>query len=176
MISGLRWKGSSAVENLVIWGLVLLGACLTLIVLEVFVPSAGLISLLAAVLGIAGLVCLFRHDWVWGMIGTLGMLVLAPVAFFSALNVLPSTPMGKRLLFGESGKDSPGIPDSDTQDTLGVLVGAEGVALTDLRPVGTIKIDGQRVQARSETALISAGSKVRVTGVDGFVLKVRPLA
>lgn len=168
--------GASTVENLVIWGLLLLGASLVLIIIEVFVPSAGLISLLSAALGISGLVCLYRYDWVWGAIGTLGMLVLAPVAFFSAMNILPSTPMGKKLLFGDQGKDEPGIAQGGEEERLAVLIGAEGTAVTDLRPVGTVKIDGQRVQARSETSIVSAGSKVRVTGVDGFVLKVRPVA
>lgn len=163
-------------ESLVVWGLVLLAASLGLIVLEVFVPSAGIISLLAAGLAIAGLVCLYRHDWVWGLIGTLGILVLAPIAFAAGLHVMPSTPFGRKLLFGEAGKQDP-LPGAEQLEIeLNAMVGAEGKALTDLRPVGTVSIDGQRVQARSETALISSGAMVRVTGVDGPVLKVRPIA
>lgn len=162
-------------ESLVVWGLVLLAASLGLIVLEVFVPSAGIISMLAAALAIAGLVCLYRHDWVWGLIGTLGMLVLAPLAFVTGLNVMPSTPFGRKLLFGEAGKQEtlPGAGHLEAE--LGAMIGAEGKALSDLRPVGMISIDGQRLQARSETALISSGARVRVTGVDGPVLKVRPI-
>lgn len=163
-------------ESLVVWGLVLLGASLLLIVVEVFVPSAGLISLASAAVGIAGLVCLYKHDWVWGLIGTLCMLVLAPVVFMTGLNIMPSTPFGKKLLFGESGKDEPVMPTTLTPEAMGKLVGAEGKALTDLRPVGTISIDSQRLQARSEISLIRSGTMVRVTGVDGPVLKVRPVA
>lgn len=160
---------------MLIWGLILIAASLLLIILEVFLPSAGLISVAAAALGIAGVVCLFNHDWVWGVIGLLSMLILAPVAFFVALNIMPSTPMGKRLIHGDAEPPDPDNPQPpvNPNQQLAAFIGSTGTALTDLRPVGTIKVDGQRVQARSETSLIPTGSSVRITGVDGAVLKVR---
>jgi membrane-bound serine protease (ClpP class) len=53
------------------------------------------------------------------------------------------------------------------------LIGAEGVVLTDLRPVGVIQVDGQRFDALSETGLIRAGSRVKVTKIDSNQVKVR---
>lgn len=158
-------------ESLVLWGIILLVGSLALVILEVFVPSAGLISLLAAAVGIGGLACLYKYDWMWGLIATLVMLILAPLTFFAGMNVMPSTPMGKRMLFGEEGEDRPAI--SDEPNVLAAMVGKSGEAVTDLRPVGMVRVDGVRLQARSETALIQAGASIRVTGVDGPVIKVR---
>ena len=161
-------------ETLLIWGLALIAAALVLTVIEVFVPSAGLIAVVAAGLGIAGVVCLFRHDALWGMAGLLVLIVLAPVIFFFGLHVMPSTPVGKRLLFGETGKD---LTRPSSADGLGsVLIGAEAEAVTDLRPIGSIMLDGKRVSASSEGAIIPAGTRVRVVAVDGANIRVRPVA
>lgn len=162
-------------ESLVIWGLCLLALSLLLVIVEVFIPSAGLISIVSAVVGIAGLVCLYRHNLIWGVSGTLAMLVLVPIVFMAGLHVMPSTPLGKRLIFGDKGEEEPVLPGTSVGELDG-LVGSEGTAITDLRPVGTVQVKGQRVQARSETYLVRSGATVRVTGVDGPIITVRPVA
>jgi len=48
------------------------------------------------------------------------------------------------------------------------LVGAQGVALTDLRPVGKVRLDGVRAddfEARVEGAALDRGARVRVVDV-----------
>jgi membrane-bound serine protease (ClpP class) len=166
-------------EEYLLWGLGLLAAALLLIVVEVFVPSAGLISLVAATVAIGGLVCLFKVGIVWGILGILAMLVLGPTMFFFALNIMPNTPMGKKLLFGEeAGKDDEepaADPSRAEQASLESLIGSEGRALTDLRPVGTIKVGDKRLDALSEISLIRAGTRVRITSVVGNEVKVRPI-
>ncbi len=165
-------------EALLYWGLGLLAISILLIVLEVFVPSAGVISLVSVTLAIVGIVCLFRYDWRWGTIGLLGVLILGPTVFFFGLQLLPSTSIGRRLI-GEQPTDQPPGPDP-----FAAMVNAEGEALTDLRPGGFVRIedasgnptpDGHRVQAISEVAFIAAGTRVRVTGADGLAVRVRPV-
>jgi membrane-bound serine protease (ClpP class) len=53
------------------------------------------------------------------------------------------------------------------------MIGAEGVAMTDLRPVGVVQIQGQRYDALSETGFVPTGSKVRVTLAEPSQIKVR---
>lgn len=161
-------------ESLLIIGIVLLAAALLLILAEVFIPSGGLISLIAAAIGIAGIVCLFRVDAKWGAAGTLAAIVLAPSVFFFGLRVLPSTGIGRKMLFGESGRHDPVLKDSAGE--FDALLGMEGDALTDLRPVGAIRIGGKRVDALSEVSFIRAGTRIRVTAVEGAQVKVRPVA
>lgn len=157
------------------WGILLLGASLALVVLEIFVPSGGLISVLAAIVGVSGIVCLFREDTGWGLAGLLTSLVLVPVIVVFGMKVMPATPVGKKMLFGESGRHAPVVPE-DAGHELEPLLGAEGEALTDLRPVGTARIEGQRIDVLSEVGFVPRGAKVRVTSVEGSQIKVRPIA
>jgi membrane-bound serine protease (ClpP class) len=54
------------------------------------------------------------------------------------------------------------------------LIGAKGVATTDLKPKGEIRVMGEFWQATSKTAEISNGEAVEVTGMDGMFLVVKP--
>jgi membrane-bound serine protease (ClpP class) len=55
------------------------------------------------------------------------------------------------------------------------LLGREGVAMTDLRPAGTVLIGEERVDAVSESEWIEDGTVVRVVSSEGYRLVVRPL-
>ncbi len=59
--------------------------------------------------------------------------------------------------------------------TVGIeaLVGRRGVALSDLRPDGQVRIVGERWQARCASGC-DRGAEVVVTGHDGLELEVRP--
>ncbi len=54
------------------------------------------------------------------------------------------------------------------------LIGAEGMTLSALRPVGFVKINGQRIDAMAETGVIEANMPVVVTDVYDNQIKVRP--
>lgn len=54
-------------------------------------------------------------------------------------------------------------------------VGTEGLAVTDLRPLGTIEIDGNRFNATVGSGQINRGKRVRVIGRASFALKVEEL-
>jgi membrane-bound ClpP family serine protease len=167
-------------ESLLLWGLCLLAAALLLIVVEVFVPSGGVVSLIADVVAVAGVVCLFRVSVVWGFAGILSLIILGPLVGIFALHILPSTPMGRRLIHGSEAPEAEengggGAAPPGAPDPLESLIGREGVALSDLRLGGTIRVEGHKRQAMSETTFIPVGSRVRVTGVDGGVLRVRPI-
>ncbi len=171
-----REKDAQNVDPMLAWGIVLLAAALLLVALEIFLPSAGLISVVAGLVGIAGIVCLFQvkeGGAVWGFAGILTILILVPTILVFGFKVLPATPFGKRLLFGESGKHEPVIPETRGSE-LEPLLGAEGEAVTDLRPVGICRIEGQRIDVLSEVAFVARGTRVRVTAVEGSQVRVRP--
>ncbi len=163
-------------EQLLLWGLGLLAVSLLLVVVEVFVPSGGLIAFVSLGCALGGLYCLFKYSTTWGIIGIALILVLGPTAFGFALKIWPSTPIGRKML-GE-------IPPEEVEaqrlaalkerERLMSLVGAQGKVLSDLRPVGVVQIDGERYDALSETGFIPAGTKVKVTIVEANQIKVRP--
>lgn len=55
------------------------------------------------------------------------------------------------------------------------LVGEEGITLTDLRPVGTVKIGGKSYSAQSDGKWMVRETKVKVVSVDGTKILVEKL-
>lgn len=162
-------------ETLLIAGLGLLALSILLIVLEAFVPSGGIIGAAAAICAVAGVVALFRVSNTWGFAGLLTVIVLGPMAFLWGLKMLPVTPMGRKLLGPSAGEIARASLDRDKPrlDARLALMDAEGVAVTDLRTVGVVEIDGVRHDAKAEVGVIDRGTPIKVTGVDGMQIRVR---
>lgn len=164
-------------DSLLLIGIGLLGLGLLLMVLEAFVPSGGVLGICAAISAIVGIVFLFRHDPMWGATGLLLTAVLGPAAFFSALNMLPNTAIGRSMV-GPSGEE---IAEERMQranklrESRAKLLDLEGTALTAMRPSGVVEIDGERHDAIAHGGLVEKGEKVRVVKVDGLTIEVRPL-
>lgn len=165
-------------DPMLVWGLSLVGLAVLLLLLELFIPSGGVIAVTAGVVGVAGVVCLFLMDQngpLWGMAGILALLVLFPSAFFAWTKLLPSTTFG-RALIGEVAEDEQRrreeveFQERQRQES---YVGQIGVAVTDLRPVGLIEVGGERIDALAEGPAIEAGQSVRVTAAALQQVRVR---
>lgn len=162
-------------EDLLIWGLGLLLLAAVLLVIEFFVPSGGVLGLTAAASAIAGVVCMFMVSPMWGGIGTLILLIAGPSAMYFGLKFWPHTPVGRRIIGAPSEAEQEARAQAEAKERarLASLMGREGLVLTDLRPVGTVEVDGQRYDALSEMGFVRAGARVKVIGVDVVQLKVR---
>ncbi|MBQ3442928.1 MAG: hypothetical protein IJG33_06765 [Selenomonadaceae bacterium] len=55
------------------------------------------------------------------------------------------------------------------------FLGAIGVCVTDLRPAGTITIEGEPVDVVTEGSFVKAGDSVKVINVDGSRVLVRQI-
>lgn len=165
-------------ESLLAWGLLLLGAAFIVMVVDLFMPTAGVLAVVAGLLAVAGVVCLFRHDTSAGITGALAVLVLAPAMVLFGLRIWPDTPIGRRII---------GIPSDEEQERLAAeraaeekrrreLIGTTAMVVVDLRPVGMVEIAGKRFDAKSETFFVPAGAQVKVTGIEGNELRVRQQA
>ncbi|MEI7658349.1 MAG: NfeD family protein [Phycisphaerae bacterium] len=157
------------------WGVALLALMFVLLFVELFLPTAGVLGAVAAIVGIAGLVCLFMHDLSWGLSGLLAVVVLVPAFAAFAFRVWPSTPMGRRIIGAPTDEEVEAGRLAELKEKARVagLVGREGVALTALRPVGVVEVDGQRFDALAEITFVPAGTKVRITHADASQIKVR---
>ena len=168
-----------------LWAIALLGASIVLLFLELFVPSGGLIGVLAGVAAICSIIAFFRYDTTWGLVATGMYLLLGPMAVIYGLKWWINSPMGKRMILRGPDDAAESLdPDSpapmspeharrERQAQLRQLIGAHGVALTVLRPVGTVKIEGQRLDALAESGVIESGSPIVVTDVYDNQVKVR---
>ncbi len=155
-------------QTVILWGFGLLLAGLFLAVLELFVPSGGVIGIVA-----------FRQvSWMWGTISLLLVLVLTPVTVNFALRVMPNTPMGRQLILVNTEEEQAerALREQERLQQEQALVGARGVALTDLRPIGSAEIEGTRLEVMADGGPIESGSAVKVWSVHGNQVRVRAVS
>ena len=143
--------------------ILLLGLGLALIVAEVLFPSFGVLSLLASVAIIASLAVAFGIDTNTGVNFLIAVALLVPGAIMGGMKLFPRSPIGRRMVV--DGLSFEGQAATDDRD-LG-LVGSAGTVETDLRPAGTARLDGRRVDVVSRGELIEAGQAIRVIEVSG---------
>jgi membrane-bound ClpP family serine protease len=55
------------------------------------------------------------------------------------------------------------------------LIGAKGVATTDLKPKGEVRVMGEFWQATAKDTTIASGQAVEVVGMEGMFLVVKPV-
>ncbi len=146
-------------------------ACAALIVAEVFVPSGGLISILALVCLIGGVVIFFSHSATAGWVGVVIALIMIPTVLVIAYKIFPETRFGKSVtLTPPQREQGDAVPDTAE---LKELLGAVGVVLTPLRPVGICDFSGQRVECVAESGYVDKDKKVKVINVESTQLTVR---
>jgi len=109
------------------------------------------------------------HNLVWGS----GIFLAAVVCMVGISRYLPKSPlMGRLALAPPTGVEGSASGAAAER----ALVGRVATALTDLRPVGIVEVDGRRVDAMTEGSYISRGTAVRVTEVDGNRVVVEAVA
>lgn len=163
-------------ENPLVWAVLLLAIALALLFAELFVPSGGVISFFAACSLILGIVMLFKVDTKLGLVGAIVVLLATPFLFAAAIKIWPNTPIARLLLLknvSSRGLQDQGVAGHDATEIAQAMVGQTGKALTDLRPVGTCLIGGQRTECLGDGSLILAGTPVRVISADGMHVKVK---
>ena len=167
------------------WGFILFAAAIGLLLLEFLIPSGGLIGILCGIAAIGSVVAFFMHDTVWGVAALAADVLLAPIIVIFFFKYFINSPLADRLVLGAR-EDSPQLtPEEAVAESemarqkrvaeLRKLIGAEGVTVTSLRPVGTVKIDGQRIDGMAESGVIEANTPVVVTDVYDNQIKVRAL-
>ena len=146
-------------------------ACAVLIIAEVFVPSGGLISICALACLIGGLMIFFHSSATAGWIGIVIAIIMIPSVLIIAYKIFPKTKFGNSVTLTPPERNvGDAIPDTSE---LKEMLGAEGVVLTPLRPVGMCDFSGQRVECVAESGYVDKGEKVKVIHVEGTQLTVR---
>lgn len=153
--------------------LLLFGLGLALIVAEVLVPSLGVLGTLAALCIVGSVVWAFALSTGAGLQMLLAAAVLVPGALLAGFKLLPHSPLARKLFApGFSFADGSAADPRDAS-----LPGRVGRVEAPLRPVGTARFEGRRVDVVSRGELIEAGASVRVLEVRGnrvLVARVEP--
>jgi membrane-bound ClpP family serine protease len=148
-------------------------ASLFVFVLEVLFVSFGMLSLVAVALGVGGLLSAFAESTTLGWILTAVLVVGIPVVLRTTFAILPRLPFARGFYLRppELSESERRAAAPDRAD----LVGATGIATSQLRPAGTVEIDGRPVSVVAAAGMIERGTKVRVVRVSGNRVLVEPV-
>lgn len=157
-----------------LWATVVLIIALALAVLELFLPSGGVLGFLAVASLLGSIVLAFQHGEWYGF----GFLTTAifgvPVLVMLGLKYWPKTPIGRRVMLTVPTAEEV-LPDDEQRRLLKSLVGKTGRSRSLMLPSGAVEIDGRTIDAVSEGMAIETGQWVRVVEVRGTRVVVRPV-
>jgi membrane-bound serine protease (ClpP class) len=153
------------------WSILLLLLGCALVMLEVLIPSGGIIGVLAAVSFIASIYIAFDggKSPVTGVVFTAATVIAVPVVLGLAFKFLPKTPIGRAFL-GELPTEAEILPE----DPRRALVGRVGIARSKMLPSGAVEINGHMVDAVTQGQAIEPGTYVVVVEVRANRVVVRP--
>jgi membrane-bound serine protease (ClpP class) len=143
-----------------------------LIVAEVLLPSAGIITI-ASIACLAGGITIFfsQGGAAMGLVGIVVGIIMFPTVFAASYHLLPRTRFGKNIMLaGPERQQGGGVPDADR---LQKLLGAKAVVVTPLRPVGMCDFSGEKIECVAESGYVEKGKTVKVIAVTGTQLTVR---
>lgn len=151
---------------------IVLQVCGALVLIaEIVLPSAGILTIIAASLIGYSLYMVFTGISTFaGVMFVLADLFVLPAVVFAGFKLMASSPVTLTTsLSREAGYSS-------QSEALAAYLGKTGTAITDLRPAGTARIEEKRVDVVSRGEYINKGSQVRVTAVEGNRVVVREIS
>lgn len=157
----------------------LLVAGLSVLLLELFLPTAGLLFAVAMVCVVSSVAVAFWVHPIAGLVFVVVDLALAFVLPGIGLKIWARSPVGRRMFLDapQTNAAEKKPPASNTSSVDGFdyqdLMGEKGVVITSLRPAGTTDFSGRRVDTVSEGVMIDRGETVRVVAVEGRRVVVR---
>ncbi len=160
-------------DSMLILALALLVLGLVVTVVEIFLPSGGLLSLVAVACFVGCLYCAYKvSGTALGVIAVVQVICI-PTIIAVGFKILPKTSFGKQLILSRRAEQADGSSNRTQQtattheERWNTLMDREGVAVTPLRPSGTAEINDRRVSVVTEGSHIRSGTRVRVVKVEG---------
>jgi len=135
---------------------------------EMFVPG-GILAIFGG--GCLLAACGFAIAAFGPAVGLIVAFLLIAVALAGSIywiSIMPDTRVGKRFALSHDLSDS-ASKEADP------LIGASGVAETDLRPGGFARINERKIDVVASRGYVEAGSKITVVEVHGSRVVVQPI-
>ncbi|HKV74824.1 MAG TPA: NfeD family protein [Gemmatimonadales bacterium] len=172
--------GASIMVGFAGWGtMLMLGLGLTALGIEVFVlPGHGVTGILGSALVVAAMIAALlgptptTGDILQAAATIATSFLVIGVVAYSWIRHLPTSGRFAGLLHLSSADSAAGYIAAPPRND---LVGQEGVALTDLRPSGTIDVAGEKIDVVTEGGYLAAGTRVKVVRTESYRQIVRPV-
>ena len=155
----------------ILWTFLFFCLAFVVAVLEVFLPSGGILAVLAIAFLITSIVFSFQADLVFGSLYTFFVSLLVPAFLWAALRIWPRTWIGQQILLAP--EEDPALFPDEEQQTLKQLVGKHGMARSKMLLGGLVEIEGRRYSAVSDAEPIESGEVVCVMRIEGTSIIVR---
>jgi membrane-bound serine protease (ClpP class) len=158
----------------VVWVAALFLVGIGVIVLEVLVPSGGVLGFVSVAAIIAAIATAFLELGVGAGTAMIALsVVVVPVILGLAFRWFPETPLGRRVLPAPP-EAADVVPDAPRRRRARDLVGQRGRTTSDLLPWGTVEVGSESLDGVSEGGPIDAGSEIIVVAAQGAAVVVRP--
>jgi membrane-bound serine protease (ClpP class) len=160
----------------VVWVAALFLVGIGVMILEVFVPSGGVLAFVSLAAIIAAIATAFLELGPGAGTGMIALSVaVVPAIIGLAFRWFPETPLGRRVLPPPPQPDDV-VPDAPRRQRARDLIGQAGRTTIDLLPWGTVAIGTETLDGVSEGGPIDAGTEVVVVAAQGAAVVVRPLS
>lgn len=173
------------------WEVLAILGGIVLILLEIFVfPGVGVAGITGVILLFFGLLFTFvpdsglfpdterqQEDLLYGFLTMVLSIVTASVGAWMISRHFKTLPLLRGLVLADGAPDQSEsmIEAMGVPRPVGPQPGQIGVAVSALRPVGTIEIDGRAIDAAAEGGYIPSGTRVRVVERREFDVVVAPV-
>lgn len=152
---------------------ILIAIGLFLLVAELFIPSGGVLFVIAICTIIIGVALTFVYgDTSTGMTTLIAVFIALPLLGSLMLYYWPKTRMAKRMLQSGPEEDAT-VASMPVNVELEQLRGRVGRAVSALRPSGVVDFDGRRIDVLTEGMMIEPDTWVRCIEVKAGKVIVR---
>ncbi len=167
--AGVFW-GSQYVKGLVsLYQVAIFMGGIICIIVEMLVPTVGLLAGLGVAAMLYSVVLALGGD-IQALYAMLISFVAAIVIFALIVKRLPSSRLWNKVVLKDESRSERGFVSAEPRQE---LLGATGEVLTELRPSGSVRLNGRPVDVVSEGAFVAKGSQVQVVAVEGNRVVVR---
>jgi membrane-bound serine protease (ClpP class) len=156
------------------WPVVLLLVGVAIGVVELFVPSGGVLSVLAGLCFLGAIAMAFLQSVQTGLVMLTATAIVVPLLLAVAVHFWPNTPIGRRILGKRPEHPDEVLPDSEAYRGLKGLIGRRGRANCKMLPGGSVLIERRSYEAVSVGMAIDENSPIEVVDVRMGRLVVRP--
>lgn len=148
--------------------MILFAAGFVFVGIELFLPGFGWPGISGIICFVAG-IFLTAKNFEQGMLITLAVIAALGILFWIVMRLLAKGKLRSPLILRDEMNESGGYVKAGGFED---MIGAEGTALTDLRPTGTGVFGGRELDVITNGKYLRKGAKIVITKTESFRIEV----